>query len=36
MLMEHSGNEITNHCNPKTKQRQWQWDEEKIKLKIDA
>ena len=31
MLMEHSGNETTNHCDPKTKQRWWQWVEEKVK-----
>jgi len=32
--MEHSGNKSTNHCGPKTKQRQWQWDEEKVELKV--
>ena len=33
MLMEHSGNETTNHCATKTKQRWCQWNEEKVKLK---
>ena len=34
MLMEHSGNETTNHCATKTKQRWCKWNEEKVKLKV--
>ena len=33
MLMEHSGNQTTNHCATKTKQRFCQWNAEKVKLK---
>jgi len=32
MLMEHSGNETTNHCATKTKQRWCKWNEEKVKI----